>query len=117
MGLIGENGAGKSTTIKLILDLIRPDSGEIRILGQNGKSPELKEQLGVVLDEACFPEGLTALQIGAVMRQVYREWDDAAYTGYLEQFSLPPKKPFKDYSRGMKMKLGMAVRSRTTHVC
>ncbi len=109
MGLIGENGAGKSTTIKLILDMIRPDSGDIRVLGQSGLSVDQKEQLGVVLDEGCFPEGLTAVQLGAVMRRVYREWDDAVYLGYLERFSLPPKKQFREYSRGMKMKLGMAV--------
>ena len=106
MGLIGENGAGKSTTIKLLLHMIQKDSGVVRIWGQE-TCP--KEDIGVVLDEVGFPECLTAAQVGKVMRHTYRRWDDKAYAGYLRQLDIPTRKEFKEFSRGMKMKLGIAV--------
>lgn len=106
MGLIGENGAGKSTTIKLLLEMIRRDSGSITILGQQSCS---KEDIGVVLDEVGFPECLTAKQVGKVLRYTYQNWDDNAYAGYLQQLAIPMDKVFKDFSRGMKMKLGIAA--------
>lgn len=111
MGLIGENGAGKSTTIKLILNTIRRSTGEIKVLGQDNRNNfELtKQDLGVVLDEACFPEGLTPRQIGRFLKQTYTRWDDDAYGGYLRRFSLPENKPFKEFSRGMKMKMAFAA--------
>lgn len=111
MGLIGENGAGKSTTIKLILDTIRRDAGTVTILGQdNRKNVQLmKEDVGIVLDEVGFPECLTGKQVGKIMRNTYRNWDGKAYEGYLGKFSVPMDKEFKDFSRGMKMKLGIAV--------
>lgn len=106
MGLIGENGAGKSTTIKLLLGMIRKDSGRVTILGQESCP---KEEIGVVLDEVGFPECLTPKQIGKVLRSTYKRWDDDAYDGYLKQLSLPDNKAFGDFSRGMKMKLGIAA--------
>lgn len=111
LGLVGENGAGKSTTIKLILDMIRKDSGTVTILGRdNGDSIELiKEEIGVVLDEAGIPECLTVTQIGKVMKHTFRNWDEAEYTRLIKKLGLPDKKPFKDFSRGMKMKLTIAV--------
>lgn len=111
MGLIGENGAGKSTTIKLILNTIRRDAGTITILGQdNRKNTQLmKEDVGIVLDEVGFPECLTGKQVGKIMKNTYRNWDGKAYEGYLKKFSVPMDKEFKDFSRGMKMKLGIAV--------
>lgn len=111
MGLIGENGAGKSTTIKLILDMIHKDSGSIRILGKdNTESIELiKEDVGVVMDEVGLPECLTAVQVGNIMRYTFRNWDDAKYAQLVGKLSLPEEKEFKDYSRGMKMKLGIAI--------
>lgn len=111
MGLIGENGAGKSTTIKLILDMIHRDSGSITILGRDNQENVslMKEEVGVVMDEVGFPECLTAKQVAKIMKHTYKNWDDAAYQKYLKDFSLPPDKEFKDYSRGMKMKLGIAV--------
>ena len=111
MGFIGENGAGKSTTINLILDLIRRDSGSIQILGRDtggGLPPELKEQIGVVLDECCFPEMLDLEDIDAVMAAAYRTWSRERFRRYGKEFSLNPKKKIKDYSRGMKMKLSIA---------
>ncbi|WP_298033397.1 ABC transporter ATP-binding protein [uncultured Dysosmobacter sp.] len=111
-GLVGENGAGKSTTIRLMMNALRPDSGEARILGVDVNAPEfqaVKEDVGVVLDEAYFPEVLDAAQVGRIMAGTYRRWDDGLYKSYLRRFELPEKKPFKDYSRGMRMKLAIAV--------
>lgn len=111
MGLIGENGAGKSTTIKLILDMVHKDSGTITILGKdNGDKMQLtKEDIGVVMDEVGIPECLTAQQVGNVMRHTFKNWDKTEYSRLLQVLSLPDNKPFKDFSRGMKMKLGIAV--------
>ena len=112
MGLVGENGAGKSTLIRLIMNAARADAGRVTVLGQDNQSPDfqsVKEDVGVVLDEAFFPEVLTPTDIGRVMALTYRRWDAAQYARYLEQFSLPTKQPFKEFSRGMKMKLAIAV--------
>ena len=111
-GLVGENGAGKSTTIRLLMGALRPDSGSARVLGTDVSSPEfraVKEDIGVVLDEAYFPESLNAVQVGRIMAGTYRRWDQGLYDGYLKRFDLPPKKQFKDFSRGMRMKLAIAV--------
>ena len=111
MGLIGENGAGKSTTIKLILEMVRRDSGSIRIFGKDNTEniSLIKEDIGVVLDEVGFPECLTVKQIGNIMKNTYRNWDSVAYKKYVRELALPENKEFKDFSRGMKMKLGIAV--------
>lgn len=111
MGLIGENGAGKSTTIKLILDMIHKDSGTIRIFGRDNTDniKLIKEDIGVVMDEVGIPECLTARQVGKVMKHTFRNWDGAEYMKMLKKLSLPDNRPFKDFSRGMKMKLGIAV--------
>ena len=111
MGLIGENGAGKSTTIKLILDMIHKDSGSIIILEKdNTDSIELtKEDIGVVMDEVGIPECLTVKQVGNVMKNTFRNWDDAEYARLAQKLALPDKKQFKEFSRGMKMKLGIAI--------
>lgn len=111
LGLVGENGAGKSTTIKLILDMIRRDSGEIQVLGRDNRADfsRTKEELGVVLDEAYFPSGITARQVNAVMKNAYRRWEEERFFEYIRRFSLPENKSFKDFSRGMKMKLAIAV--------
>lgn len=111
LGLIGENGAGKSTTIKLILDMIRKDEGTIAILGQDNQKNlrDLKQDIGVVLDEVGIPECLTPLQVGKIMAGTFTRWEDGLYREYLRRFSLPEKKPFKELSKGMKMKLGLAV--------
>lgn len=107
LGLIGENGAGKSTVIRCLLGLVRPDGGEISLLGRAPE--EAKEDIGVVLDEAYFPESLNALQVGRIMSKTYRRWDESAYGAFLRRFELPEKKAFKDFSRGMRMKLAIAV--------
>lgn len=111
MGLIGENGAGKSTTIKLILNMIHKESGSITILGKDNQEniSLIKEDVGVVMDEVGFPECLTAKQVGKIMKDTYRNWEAGTYQEYLKKFSVPENKPFKDFSKGMKMKLGIAV--------
>ena len=111
-GLVGENGAGKSTTIRLLMGALRPDSGTASVLGVDVTSPEfreVKEDVGVVLDEAYFPESLNAVQVGKIMAATYRRWDQGLYDGYLKRFDLPQNKQFKDYSRGMRMKLAIAA--------
>lgn len=111
MGLIGENGAGKSTTIRLILDMIRRDEGSITIFGKDNRDnlKLQKEDIGVVFDEVGFPECLTIHQIGKIMKNTYRNWEQGVFDQYVKEFALPEKKPFKEFSRGMKMKLGIAV--------
>lgn len=111
MGLIGENGAGKSTTIKLILDILHKDSGSITVLGRdNTDNIQLtKEDIGVVMDDVGIPECLNFKQIGNVMRYTFKNWNDSEYKSLCDKFSLTDNKPFKDFSRGMKMKLGIAI--------
>ena len=92
-GLIGENGAGKSTTIRLILDMVQRDGGTVTILGRDSRTASVR----------------TKEEIGVVMAGIYRNWDAAAYAELCRKFGLPDKKQYKDYSTGMKMKLCIAV--------
>lgn len=111
MGLIGENGAGKSTTIKLILDMIQGDGGTVTLLGKDSRerSALTREDIGVVLDEMGYPDCLTVKQVNKMMKGIYRNWQEEVYFGYIKKLGLPENKEFKDFSRGMKMKLGIAV--------
>lgn len=111
MGLVGENGAGKSTTIRLILDMIARDSGTITLLGKDNRENIrlLKEDIGVVLDEVGIPACLNPKQVGKIMANTFRNWEQAVYDSLLEKLAVPPEKPFKDFSKGMKMKLGIAI--------
>ena len=112
MGLVGENGAGKSTTIKLIMNAIHPDSGSISVFGKSNRDKEfiqMKQDIGIVLDEAYFPEVLNAKDLNKIMKATYTKWDQAIYESYLQRFHLPEEKQIKDYSRGMKMKLAITV--------
>ncbi len=111
MGLIGENGAGKSTTIKAILNLIHRDGGEISVLGMDciHHEREIKEHVGVVLDESTFHDMLTAHDVEKILSKIYRSWDSRLFRQYLDRFSLPENKTVKTYSKGMKMKLSIAA--------
>ena len=112
LGLVGENGAGKSTTIRLIMDTLERDGGTVSVLGTDNRSKEfldLKEDIGVVLDETFVPEVINARQMGKIMAGTYKNWDQAVYDGWIRRFELPLDKKFKDYSRGMTMKLGIAA--------
>ena len=111
MGLIGENGAGKSTTINAVLDLIRKDDGNILFWGKalSHNPRQLKEDIGVVFDGINFYETLTPVKVGKISAAAYRQWDPSAYKGFLEQFQLPADKEIKTFSKGMKMKLSIAA--------
>lgn len=111
MGFIGENGAGKSTTIKSILNIIHFDSGEINIFGKDSKveNGKIKEDIGVVLDDSFLSEYLTPKDINTIMKNIYNKWDEKLYFKYLEEFKLPINKKSKEFSSGMKMKLKIAT--------
>lgn len=111
MGLIGENGAGKSTTIKLILDMCHKDIGSITVLGRDSErlSPEIREQIGLVMDKCCFPEVFTVKDVNLMLKNMYKTWDEQKFNEYAETFSLPKNKKIKDFSRGMSMKLSIAA--------
>ena len=110
VGFVGENGAGKTTTIKSILNITN-SSARIKILGKNIKQyeKEIKQNIGVVLDDSFLSEYLTAKQINSIMKDIYNEWNENKYINYLKQFNLPINKLLKDYSSGMKMKLKIAT--------
>ncbi len=111
MGFVGENGAGKTTTIKSILNLIGTDGGEISILGYDSKKLplEMKENLGVVFDGSNLHDNLKVKNIDFVMKNIYKNWDSEVFAGYVQRFELPEGKNIKEYSRGMKMKLSIAI--------
>lgn len=111
MGLIGENGAGKTTTLKLLLGLIRPEGGSISLLGETDSDAmqQAKARVGVVLDDGFFPGSFTPADIARVCRNIYPNWHDGVFTDWLGKLSLPEKKRVKEYSKGMKMKLSIAL--------
>jgi ABC-2 type transport system ATP-binding protein len=109
VGLIGENGAGKSTTINAALGLIQKESGQVSIFGKEGLDGDTKEEVGVVFDGSNYPEILSPRKLNGVMKRIYRSWDEAAYFRLLNQFSLPPEKRIKQFSKGMKTKLAISV--------
>jgi len=110
-GFIGQNGAGKTTTINLILDVIKRDAGEIRVFGESvdKNSADLREDIGVVFAEMGFHEFMNGKDIDIMMKNIYKNWDEEAFFGYLKRFSLPSKKKCGTFSRGMQMKLQIAV--------
>ena len=111
MGFIGENGAGKSTTIRLLLGLARPDGGSVRLLGQDPYSAgtALREQLGVVMDDCGIPETLSLRDMRRILAAGYRTFEPDKFDALAARFELPEKKPVKDYSRGMRMKLSLTA--------
>ena len=110
VGYIGQNGAGKSTTIKLLLGLLKKDSGEIKILGYvNPNSIELKDKIGVVFDDLLVPEEMTLVDLEKFCSRVYSKWDRDFFYQLKKKFNLSEKQAIKSYSRGMRMKLSMAI--------
>ena len=111
MGFIGENGAGKSTTIKAILNLIKKDKGNVKILGKEivGDRKDIKENLGIVLDGGSFHEKLNIKSINKIMKNIYRKWDEDEFYKYIKRFNIDTSKKIEEFSRGMKMKLSIAV--------
>lgn len=111
MGLIGENGAGKSTTINAILDLIHKDDGTVTFWGQElSSTKQIKEDVGVVFDGINFYETLTPAKVGKIAGAAYKQWDGHLFQDYLKRFQLPADKEIKSLSKGMKMKLCMGSR-------
>lgn len=110
-GFIGQNGAGKTTTIKAILDAININAGEIFLFGKDIKtgSAALREDIGVVFDEMGFHEFMTGRDINIMMKNIYKNWDEQVFFEYMQRFALPVKKKCGDFSRGMRMKLQIAV--------
>ncbi|MEF7495175.1 ABC transporter ATP-binding protein [Lysinibacillus sphaericus] len=110
-GFIGGNGAGKSTTIKMIMNLLQQDSGTISILGKNydKHEKEIKERIGFVYDENIFYENITLKDMKRIIKPAYKRWDDEAFQHYVEQFELPLNKNMKTFSKGMKMKASLAI--------
>ncbi len=109
VGLIGENGAGKSTTINAVLGLIQKEAGYVSILGNEEINGDTKEQIGVVFDGSNYPEILSPKKINRVMKNIYCSWNEQTYFRLLKQFSLPVDKQIKQFSKGMKMKLAISV--------
>lgn len=111
MGLVGENGSGKTTTIKAILNIINRDSGKIEIFGLDNieNEIEVKEDIGVVLDDCCFQDNLNIDDINKIMANIYKNWDKNLFLDYAERFKLKKEQKVKEYSKGMKMKLSIAV--------
>lgn len=111
VGLIGENGAGKSTTINAILGLIKKDAGTISILGKQEEEIDnsIRNQIGVVFDGSNYPDVLSAKKLNNVFKKIYDTWDENRFYSLLREMSLPTDKKIKDFSKGMKMKLSIAV--------
>lgn len=111
MGFVGENGAGKSTTIGCVLNTVSKDSGTIKIFGKElaDTDTELKEKIGVVYDGDNFPAYWTAEQLSDVMQGLYTNWDNELFKEYLNDFRLLPNQKIKSYSRGMTMKLAVSA--------
>lgn len=109
VGLIGENGAGKSTTINAALGLIQKEEGRVSILGKDALDNATKEQVGVVFDGSNYPEILSPRKLSRIMKNIYHTWDERAYLDMLKRFSLPADKPIRQFSRGMKMKLSITA--------
>lgn len=111
LGFVGENGAGKTTTIGCILNTVRKDSGMVKLFGKEMRDidTDIREKIGVVYDGDNFPGFWTAKQLSQVMEGIYTQLDNALFQKYLEDFHLPVKQKIKNYSRGMTMKLAIAV--------
>lgn len=108
-GFIGGNGVGKSTTIKLIMNLLQPDSGEISIFGLNYKNheKEIKQRIGFVFDNNILYENITLTEMKKIIKPAYRNWDDSLFNHYINLFELPMKKQIKTFSKGMMMKASL----------
>lgn len=111
MGLIGANGAGKSTFINSILGLVNSDYEMLRIFGKDLRTQEkeIKEDIAVIFDVSHYNPEFTPAFIGKMLSRVYKNWDMTIYEQYLEEFHLPKRKKLKQYSKGMKMKLEFAI--------
>jgi len=111
LGLLGRNGAGKSTTLGALLGLVRADQGDIRVLGLqlDRAAVEVRRRVGYVPEQAPFYEMLNADQTAALVAPFYPTWDQGLYRRYLERMELDPRKPVRAYSKGMRVKLALVL--------
>ena len=111
VGLIGENGAGKSTTISAVLNMISIDSGDLRVLDMDFRKQEreIKQKVGAVLDELHQVPHLYCRDIDSIMKRSYTHWDSSLFKEYLDRFHLPADKQIKELSKGMNVKLNFAI--------
>lgn len=111
MGFVGQNGAGKSTTIRSLLGIIQADEGEIKVLGQDidKDGRDIREDIAAVFDELPFHDGLSPNMLDRIFQGIYKNWSSETFFQYLERFELPRKKKCGKFSKGMKMKLQIAV--------
>lgn len=108
-GFIGQNGSGKTTTMKLMLSMALKEEGTIELLGKSSDDIAIKEEMGILFDQPYFQEDWTPVDIEKALRPFYQQWNTDTYHQMIKKFSLNPKQKYKTMSRGMKMKLGMAV--------
>jgi ABC-2 type transport system ATP-binding protein len=114
LGCIGPNGSGKTTIIRMIMNLMRPDSGTIRIFGNDitldeYATKQVRDKIGFVFDESCLYEEILPLEMKDIIKRFYSHWDDREFRNYMDMFELPMKKALKHYSQGMKMKYVTAI--------
>ena len=110
VGLVGENGAGKTTLLKMLCGALRPDAGQIALWDTSPADAAARARIGAVFEDAFFPDSFTARQVGKSLRAVFgARWSDEKYNAYLHNFALDDRKPIKEYSRGMRMKLSLAA--------
>lgn len=111
VGLIGENGAGKSTFLKLILGLIESNSGSFEILNEKkiNENRKILENIGVVIDDNVIPENLNIVQVNSIMNDIYEQWDEEKFYKLTKELKLRKDKKIKEFSKGMKMKLSLVV--------
>ncbi len=111
VGLVGENGAGKSTTLNTILGIAKKDDGSVQFFdGQSIENePGIRAQIGVVLENSSFPDDLSPRKLNSIFKRIYGTWDEGKFYSYLKKLDLPESKKIKTLSKGMKMKLSIAA--------
>lgn len=111
MGFVGKNGSGKTTTINLILNILKKDSGTVKLFGKEMTNDDVltREKIGVVFDKSCFSPVLTPLQLSNIFSEIYRNWDKTYYFSLLEKFNIPLKRKIKYMSHGTEKKLSIAI--------
>lgn len=110
-GFIGANGAGKSTTMKLMMNLLQADAGEINVFGLDyaNHEKEIKDRIGFVYDSNVLYGSLNLKDISRIVAPAYKRWNSKQFKAYMDQFELPSNKPIKKFSKGMQMKASLAI--------
>ncbi len=111
LGFVGKNGAGKSSTINSILNIIKKDSGTVKFFGRHmtDDATSIREDIGVVFDSVNFNQDLTAKNLEKILSDIYKNWDKDLFFSYLEKFKIPSDKKIKTFSRGMTMKFSISI--------